>query len=499
MTIVKPFHRNTYFENGTKDESEDFLFPMVINGSPSNTTFIGRKLYREEIFPFGLIPNMVDTWGRDSYYGVLNSFGNAMVPRESALKPLRYCADNKVHYAVDFVADAWRDFVEKIKDLAANNIIPADSPWAQIQAYKGWTSPEQSYDRWMTQNVFPTFNDIYMSQAARQHRTQNIEGFLSEFSSYVENILSYAGPITFSGFLESPKSTPVMSGLVIEVSKDRYDNDIQKMNKWGGPEFQLVANIAAQYGFSIDQHIPFRLVANLASAAMQEYMYGVPISNPPQDIKNVMRCDDPILAGYVPATDYYGFSQIPQYVGIKRKINVYQVGTTIFPGYFKYRSGATDIREASDGLQVFDRVFAASYVESWRSDMAILKPYLVQFYNTFVEGSPQVSIPINNIACDIVDADIQTRLPITMDAFNSDSQYGDEWSLKCYYQLRSIERQIDKNTPQKVKDIRKFLNIYRLTPTEDYYFALKYIHEELLGPFLEKPLTYHEVKDILES
>tara|TARA_Y100000592_G_scaffold101131_1_gene185824 strand:+ start:4152 stop:5651 length:1500 start_codon:yes stop_codon:yes gene_type:complete len=499
MTIVKPFHRNTYFENGTKDENQNFLFPVVINGAPSITTFTGRKIYRDEILPFGLIPNMVDTWGRDSYYGVLNSLGNAMVPRESSLKPLLYCADNKVHYALDFVADAWRDFVEKIKDLATNNIIPSDSPWAQIQVYKGWTSPERAYDAWMTQNVFPIFNDIYMSQASRQRHAQNIEGFLSAFSSYVENILSYAGPITFSGFLESPNSTPMMSGLGIEVSKDRYDDDIKKMNNWGGPEFQLIANIAAQYGFSIDQHIPFRLVANLASTAMQEYMYGVPISNPPQDIKNVMRCDDPVLAGYVPATDYYGFSQIPQYVGIKRKINVYQIGNTIFPGYFKYRTGPTDIREASSGLEVFNRVFAASFVESWKSDMEILKPYLLQFYNTFVESSPQVSIPMFNFGCEVTDVEIKSRTTATMDAFNSDTEYGAEWSLKCFYQLRSIERQINQTTPEKIKDIRKFLDIYRLTPGQDYYFALKYIHEEMLGPFLEKPLTYHKVKDILES
>ena len=86
-----------------------------------------------------------------------------------------------------------------------------------------------------------------------------------------------------------------------------------------------------------------------------------------------------------------------------------------------------------------------------------------------------------------------------MDAFISDTEYGPEWSLKCFYQLRSIERQINKTTPAKIKDIRKFLDIYRLTPGQDYYFALKYIHEEMLGPFLEKPLTYHKVKDILES
>ena len=277
MTIVKPFHRNTYFENGTKDENQNFLFPVVINGAPSITTFTGRKIYRDEILPFGLIPNMVDTWGRDSYYGVLNSLGNAMVPRESSLKPLLYCADNKVHYALDFVADAWRDFVEKIKDLATNNIIPSDSPWAQIQVYKGWTSPERAYDAWMTQNVFPIFNDIYMSQASRQRHAQNIEGFLSAFSSYVENILSYAGPITFSGFLESPNSTPMMSGLGIEVSKDRYDDDIKKMNNWGGPEFQLIANMDSLSISTFHFGLWLTLLVLLCKSICTESLFRIPL------------------------------------------------------------------------------------------------------------------------------------------------------------------------------------------------------------------------------
>lgn len=497
MTIIKPFHRNTYVGNGTQNAEQDFFFPPVINGAPSITTFAGRKMYREEIFPMGTVPNMMNTWGRDSYYGTINSVGNAVAPRESSLKPLRYCADNKVHYALGFVADAWRDFAEKIQDLAANNIIPKESPWAQIQIYKGWTAAEVAYDEWMVNQVFPVFTDQYMATAKRQRRVLDIETFLGEFSNYVGNILSQVGPITLSGFLESPTSTPLMSGLVIEVSKDRYDNDIQKMNKWGGPEFQLVANIAAQYGFSIDQHIPFRLIANLGSRAMQEYMYGVPIANPPEDIKNTTRCDDPVMAGYVPAADYYGFSQIPQYNNIKRHINVYQIGTTIYPGYFKYRTAPTDLRTAASATEVFEKVFAIDFIETWVNDMLILKPYLLQFYNTFVQTTSQVASPHVNFGCEMTEVDIYRRVLATMEVFDSDTEYGEEWSLKCYYQLRLLERQIEKSPQQKTKDIRSFLNVYRLTPGEDYFFALRFIHETLLGPFLETPLTYEEVEDIL--
>ena len=497
MTIVKPFHRNTYVGNGTKNTEDDFLFPPVINGAPSITTFAGRKLYRDEIFPMGTVPNMVNTWGRDSYYGTINSVGNSVVPRESSLKTLRYCADNKVHYALGFVADAWRDFAEKIQDLAANNILPKESPWSQIQIYKGWTSTEVAYDKWLVDQVFPVFTDQYMAAAKRQRRVLDVETFLAEFSNYIENILSYVGPITLSGFLESPASAPLMSGLVIEVSKDRYDDDIQKMNKWGGPEFQLVANIAAQYGFSIDQHIPFRLVANLASRAMQEYMYGVPIANPPQDLKNTTRCDDPVIAGYVPPVDYYGFSQIPQYNNIKRHVNIYQIGTTLYPGYFKYRTAPTDIRSAATGGEVFEKVFAADFIETWTNDMPILKPYLLQFYNAFVQTTSQVSSPRPNFGCEATDAHVHQRSPATMEIFGSDTEYGEEWSLKCYYQLRLFERQVEKTPQQKTKDIRSFLNVYRLSPGEDYLFALRFIHEELLGPFSERPLTYEEVGDII--
>ena len=475
MAALLPFRKNTYFQNGD-------------------------KIYRDDIFPWGTVPNMMNTWGRDSYYGLINSVGNAVIPKESALKPLKYCGPQKVLYAMDFVSDAWRDFVEKIRQLALNNILPKDSPWTTLQAYKAWEPAEVAYDNYLTQMVFPTFNEIYMSLGAHQHNVTDVESFLQEFTSYNTHVLSYAGPLTLSGFMESPTSNPLMSGLIIEVSADRYDDDLNKSATWGGTEFQLIASIAAEYGFSIDQHIPWRLIANIGSPALQEYMYGVPLEDVDVDNRNLEKCDDPLLVGDVNVGEHYGFSQVSGYEGVMRHVNVYQHGTEIFPGYIKYKTAPTNIEAEDDIVKVFDSIFSAAYVETWHLDIEILKPYLLQFYNSFASTYNTVSFPRWNSECEMVEATVVERLPAGFDIFSgATADYRDRWALKCFYMARLSERQIQKTPDQRTADIRRFLNLYDFAPRQNYVFALRFIHEDLLGPLLEEPLTYHRVGDILEG
>ena len=91
-------------------------FSTADNNSNSTDVFVNRVKYRDEIFPDAAPFSYFNFWEEDRYYGRINSLGNAVVLREDRLKQLKYCDAPTPLFAFNFVADAWRDFVEKTRE-----------------------------------------------------------------------------------------------------------------------------------------------------------------------------------------------------------------------------------------------------------------------------------------------------------------------------------------------------------------------------------------------
>ena len=122
------------------------------NGSnelDSLSIFKERKKYVTEIFPDGLIKNMADTWGKDRFYGKINTAGNAVLPLGRFLKPLKMTTEGKNFFALNFVSDAWRDLGERLRKLSADGVLLQDSPWAAPEIHKAYVSVNFEYDTYM--------------------------------------------------------------------------------------------------------------------------------------------------------------------------------------------------------------------------------------------------------------------------------------------------------------------------------------------------------------
>ena len=276
---------------------QDFpgYFPNASNSSTSKDVHQERVFYREAVFYDGLVENFFDTWGADQFYGKINTFGNAVYPLQERLKPLRYSKSSEAFYAMGFVADAWRDFAEKMRELANNNIVHRDSPWAAPQIHKAYESCQSAYHGYMLDSVYVSFVENYLSDVRNSNRVRSIGSFMNAFTEFSEAVLYPNGSLTFSGFIEGIYSSVLNTGLAIEISGDDYDDDANKAEKFKDANFELAAKVASQYGFSIDRNIPWRLVANVSNPAMQEYMHGIPIANASFDNKNDLDdCDEVI-------------------------------------------------------------------------------------------------------------------------------------------------------------------------------------------------------------
>ena len=467
------------------------MYAYGSNSSPADIIFNERQRYDSDVFPDDLIPNFIETWNADRFYGTVSTKGNVVLVDEKHLKPLRYTA-GETQYAINFVADAWRDFSEKIRKLANDNVLFTDSPWAKAEVHKAWDPPSPAYDEYMRDLVYPVFDSAFLPTAGRDGKIKDMNDFLKMFDDYVDSVIMTIGPLTLSGFLESAFMSPLCSGLMIEMSDGEYDNDFMKSYEYFDENFLLIARIAAEHGFLIDKNIPWRLVADLRSPAMQEYMHGVPIDrfdNTPE----VDECDPGLVLPEI-LPEAFGFSQIPGMESVYRRISYHfdENGDPV-PGYPEYQNISTLSQH-----EVFETLFSTAYTETWTTDADILQEHLLTFYNAYVAATPVVSIRERfvNVNC-IPPVEVVERTQITRDEFHA--RFGERWKLKAIYAARVSERDSRRDRTLMKRQVQQLMNIYNLSTSNRYSRALRVMQEEFLGPYDVEPLTLDTVSDIIRS
>jgi hypothetical protein len=488
------------------------LYSYGSNEQGARNVFNERLKYDSYIFPDFLASNFIQTWTADRFYGIINHKGNSVFPNTVSLKPLQFVRDGSQNqYALNFVADAWYDFARKVRELADNNIIFRDSPWAKPYIVKAWSPIQDEYNNYMREEIYPIFADEFMTFSNNNKKVKNIHSFIERVDYFIEHIVLKAGPISMSGLIEGSYAPIYMSGLVIEIADDAYDDDFNKAYKFGDRNFSFIANLASQYGFSIDKNVPWRLVADLRNPAMLEYMLGVPIEGFVVG-DNVEDLCDPVIGDAELPPLAFGYSQIPGLENVKRHVAFFQYedengNTKEEPGYKRYK-----IQEGESWIPTFDRstqsrVFAAmfetDFVETWSLDVEFFERFLLRFYNFYIATRPEVSI--QNTVPENSDCAPQTkslrRDPVTEEHFRV--LYGDRWRLKTFYAIRKAERNSTVSVRQRAYQIQQVMNIYNLTlqtsPDIAYQRALRAMQEDFIGPADTDPLTLNFVGDIVDS
>lgn len=455
------------------------------NNSTSDEVYEERSDYRDFVFPADLISNSVDMWqGEERYYGRVDTQGNALVSQEPNLKQVRYAADDETLFVLDFVADAWRDFAEKLRNLAEDNIMIKDSVWAAPLAYKGWESVANQYQEYLTTSVYETLSNIFLvDNPSLNPQITGMQSFLDIMGQYYHNVVSKGAPLTLSGFVEGPFVSPMVTGLCIEIGTDEYFDDATKASKYiNDPAFMFVAEIASQYGFSLDRNIPWRLVADITNPAMREYMVGVPLITEEPDNKNLLdNCDNPMITGLADLPGVYGYSQIPGLLSVVRHAT----------GYTNYQN----ILTANSTEGYYSALYAGAYQKTYLNDMDILKVYLLDFYNRYVTENPYTStFDTRSGICDPDRTDSIVREYVTEEEFFAlNSSFGNRWLLNLFYNLRLSERSIRRDERLKEQQINKIMMIYQhVTGNTDvkYLQSLHYMQENMIGPFGAPPLTF---------
>lgn len=274
--------------------------PFGRNDLGSHAMFIEREKYHEEVYPTVVSATPWDLWydTSKSYLGKIDSEKNPFFVRQKYLKQIKSEVSDDV-WALDFVADAFKDFKEKFTFFNQYNV--DNTPFQFLEPYNAWTNVTVDYNNYLSP-VFETFVHDFMTSNQRDPKLLDFKSFLKLFMKF----LSYSEgniPLTLSKFILSPYSSPTASGLMIELANHSYGDDAAKYNDFiKNICFECYVKTAAQHGFKIDKNYPARLIADIKSPAMQRYMavYPMRVSDPP-----VMELPiEPVYRNEVPSRGY---------------------------------------------------------------------------------------------------------------------------------------------------------------------------------------------------
>ena len=251
------------------------LMPIIA----SKKIFSLRKQYLEEIVHSSSYTNFHDS-SLQSNYGRVDLLGNAVYPSEKFLAPIP--SDGSL-YALNFVTDAFKDFrAYYLKMVTAGGIRQGQGALSIVQPIRGWESMHTLYgkniDRIYSALVRNYFEKTGTYEEQSDRRPEDFEQFVGLLN---ELFHTRGGEIrlTRSSFVLSIRNPVASTGLAIEIAPNLGTDSTKKF--FGNPNFKFYMNALKKFGFMVDVDYPGRIIADIGSPEMQNYManYGITVDN----------------------------------------------------------------------------------------------------------------------------------------------------------------------------------------------------------------------------
>lgn len=204
-------------------------------------------------------------------YGRVDNEMTPIMVHETQLRTLPADGE-KTFRALDFVVSAFEDFQKAFKNAREKGQISPNQGFMTFpEAKSGYVSPTSHYMEYRTA-LFELFIEKIRSDKEANVKIKDFDSFLPYFDQFVTDATQRA-PFTFSSYMRSKYSSVKMTGLAIELLELDASRDERKVEMvYDNPNYPFYENMAIQFGFSIDKNVPYRLIADLNSPAMQRYM-----------------------------------------------------------------------------------------------------------------------------------------------------------------------------------------------------------------------------------
>jgi hypothetical protein len=256
-------------------------------------------------------PNLVDfNFAEKRFYGKVNRNFVPIVlfDRLSNLKSLPSTGETTESFrAINFVVDQFQQLSRQFdKCSLTGKISPGDKYLSKLRIYNAYTSVDQEYNSYLEDLQVSISNAI----KNQNKEVTTFKQFLIEVDNYFE-VVTLDRPFTLQHYIKSRFSSPLISGLSIEISDLDPTNDLEKVNNFfNSRNWEFYVNTCNSFGFMVDKNVPWRITADIGSKEMLDAAanYGLPTTD---SILNRM----------------FGYRISQNYLSFKRMINNMAIAT----------------------------------------------------------------------------------------------------------------------------------------------------------------------------
>jgi len=252
--------------------NEDFIIENLTseNGASSEDYFDGRSVYKAVAYQDVSI-DVIDTWEKKPFYGLVNEDHNPILLKSQ--EKLQEISDDV--FCLDFVALAYNALRTNWINLLRAGRVSDESNFTELIPFKAYEEIKQDYEEYLNINLEEYINYI-KDNININFSINNFKFFINSFKEFLKGNNK---PFTLSSLILSNSFSQLNSGLAIEIFELDYSDDQRKYEEVIlDPNFEYFCYLAKDYGFRVDKNIPNRIVADIGSPEMQEYMKKVGIS-----------------------------------------------------------------------------------------------------------------------------------------------------------------------------------------------------------------------------
>ena len=470
---------------------------LIKNGVSPKYLFQERAKY-ERLYPKGRgYPEPIDFWKqKNKMYGFMDKNKNLVYPSTRFIQSVKGSTTSDI-FAHDFVCDAFNDFQRYMNGKNGQKLIDDGGRIKKdIDVRKGWQDPI-SIRTTMDDVIYDAFVREYLKVGNKHRNITDLDSFAEAFFNLcLKDIISEV-PLTIAGMLMTDSISPISSGLCLELSTDDQ-SDVNKIfdTYLNNKNFKTYMMAAAKYGFMVDRNVPFRLVANLSSPKMLDYMAGRQIAylSTPRKGKTKPANKDFVPAGSSMAQGKVVYHTHQEYTvdemgngetsvhsgpqGVKHKHQI--INFVVQPAQtWKYPDSntAVGIHPHTHGLPVqampepmtVDAFFFRYCNKTIAKDIIRLKGLIHKFYNRYVQQFPSTSF---GVPCGPIRSRKVVINRITLEKDNFMGEYSDLFFMKLYFIVRLHELKANV-TPESIKvNLKKIDTLNNLV---DSGYAIDYI------------------------
>jgi hypothetical protein len=466
--------------------------------------FDERNFYNNEVSPAALnsLLEPVDFINKDPLYGKVDLDKDFILPNTEKLVVLPGGENINVK-AFDFVASALADLQDYIKGYVRNGWLSPAGPIAECKPKKGYVEFQKFYEAGHELHYF-TFVSKFIAKNNQLAGHNVVKDLILNFSDFYKYFMAYLKenskivPFSMVQTMNGSFVSPLSTGLCVEIADDKYDDDGKKHSFMNDPNFNFFRIAAIKFGFRIDRNVPWRLVADVRSYKMREYMRLAYEKEMIEEKKNSILegfkttfknklPQAPSLADIVEgkAVNAELVTWNEQTVGELReavKIDIYNgiaaiiVSTKdswefaqVLNAKDPYLQPDTNEVECTDNnmcrtrIYRFDKFFETYYKKVFYQDFYNFKKKFYQFYKSYILENPTVRIHKvcagKTITKEIILEDVSWPV------YNV--KYKNLFWLKTYFDIRLAENGV-KMTPQEYKKEMKQITFYSKINADSY-------------------------------